>query len=203
MVVNKVDGANPDLAFRGWLPWATLGVPATDPWGNYYRYQVMAGLTAPAQPSSGCPAGNTRISLCSTSNLQVLIRGDNPATPAIETSSPVVVANQVAAVMFSTGANGRGGLSPARATPIPFTAANGTAQDEYRNVTDVALPATAAFAAQRMQLVSGPARGRDPNAVCADAPSGPGILPCAFDDVMVWISLGELKTRLVETSWVP
>lgn len=67
----------------GDIPWATLGVPKTDPWNNPYHYRVSNTFT-------------TNFSLSSAGNLDVKM-----------SSSPAnLVANNVPVVVYSSGKNG-------------------------------------------------------------------------------------------------
>ena len=90
----------------GNIPWATLGVPATDPWGQRYQYRVnnaytdtVAGFTLATTPTGAAcnPPGGASgfIKVCSTATCVV---------PVTLISS--VFANGVPAVTYSLGPNG-------------------------------------------------------------------------------------------------
>lgn len=95
-----VEDAPPcNTASEGRLPWRTLALPATDPWGNarhsvdddwsgHWRYRVDAAFSADAIDAETTPA----------SNLQV--RGHDGSNITVSPS-------QVVAVVYSTGANRR------------------------------------------------------------------------------------------------
>lgn len=74
-------------SYEGDLPWADLGLPATDSWGNHYRYRVTSTF-----------ADNiTGFTLSSTGNITIK---DAAAGNTIASSIPMAV--------FSRGKNGAG-----------------------------------------------------------------------------------------------
>ena len=90
----------------GNIPWATLGVPATDPWGQRYQYRInnaytnaAAGFiltTAPAGAGCTPPGGASGfIKICSTATCVAPV-----------TLLSTVLANGVPAVIYSFGPNG-------------------------------------------------------------------------------------------------
>lgn len=107
----------------GVLPWATLGLPETDAWGNRYTYRVTTrfGRLASAQTVFGCtPTTNptsAAFALCSTGDMTVMTAATGGAT--IASSIPVVV--------VSHGKNVLGAYSTA-GTQIP-----GATGDELDN----------------------------------------------------------------------
>ena len=89
----------PSAATGGNIPWATLGVAATDPWGQRYQYRVnnaytdaAAGFTLTTAPTGVCapPGGASGV---------ILICADAACAARL--------ANGVPAVIFSRGPNGR------------------------------------------------------------------------------------------------
>ena len=78
---------------KGVLPWAELGLVATDAWGRYFRYHADATFTHRSQWFSINAAENA-------SNIEVI--GDSGAA----TSSP----SHPAAIVLSHGENGLGGI---------------------------------------------------------------------------------------------
>ncbi len=88
----------------GVLPWATLGVPEGDPWGNRYTYRISQEFTR-QPPQVGfnggatCPAqtANAGFALCSQGDMTVLNTGGGST-----------VSSTVPAVVLSHGKNGNG-----------------------------------------------------------------------------------------------
>lgn len=98
------------VAQAGLLPHTTLGVGARDAWGRPYRYHVTAATTLPAGGASFvaaddglCAPADGDLDLCTRGTLMVMTRGDDPATSATEGKVPRTLANQVPAVVWSTG----------------------------------------------------------------------------------------------------
>ncbi len=83
---------------EGNLPWVTLGVGGTDPWGNTLRYQVDEAF-ADIDVETGCdPAtANVSFSICTTATITIQDTGDTCGT-AISN-----VASNVPAVIYSQG----------------------------------------------------------------------------------------------------
>lgn len=107
------NGANSCFAFNfnnDRLPAATLGVPATDPWGQTYRYRVT-GNFADSTDGTGCVAPPIEPGLsfgsCSIGDIN------------ISDGAGVAVANSVPAIIFSLGEN--------------FSVANGASVEEAAN----------------------------------------------------------------------
>lgn len=100
---------------QGNVPWVTLGVGASDVWGNRYRYQVTPAFSQRAPAAGGSfslsSAGNIRI--CSTTAC-----GANYTTDAV-------------AVIISLGKNGLGAINAANGTANPAP----TSADENENLT--------------------------------------------------------------------
>jgi type II secretory pathway pseudopilin PulG len=95
----------------GNIPWATLGVPATDPWGQRYHYRVNSaytdkvnGFTLNTAPSGICnavPPGNA----IGTGNLYTTTGGQ--LRICSNSSCSATLANTtVPAIIFSLGPNG-------------------------------------------------------------------------------------------------
>lgn len=102
----------------GFLPWVTLGLSATDPWGDLFRYSVVLAYAD----------FNTKFDL--TTPRDILISGRDPLGAAINltNASP----DGVPAVVLSHGKNGYGATGEGgfvRATP------GGWAGDEQVNAT--------------------------------------------------------------------
>ena len=146
--------------YYGDLPWGTLGLKPSDAWNSLYKYWVDPKLSA----------GDGAFDL--------KVRGSGK----IKTRSPdgtatSMMANHVAAVVFTHGKNGYGGLS-VDGVPRPAIPA-GNVDEAENNDGDA-------------EFVS-----RTPTPVGATTPGG------EFDDIVFWISDYELKARLVETKLLP
>jgi len=90
-------------AARGVLPWATLGVPETDAWGNRYTYRVsrdFADALGSATYGSCTPSPTPTLAtfaLCSSGNLDILV-----------TTGGTSLVSNVPSVVISHGKNGAG-----------------------------------------------------------------------------------------------
>lgn len=75
---------------QGNLPWATLGVQGTDPWGRHYQYRVNDAFGAAGTPFSLSTTGTTTgiLRICS------------------DKTCAATLANNVPAVIYSSGKNG-------------------------------------------------------------------------------------------------
>jgi type II secretory pathway pseudopilin PulG len=109
----------------GVLPWATLGLPETDPWGQRFTYRVHPGFADAISPSTAPPSCNpasatppppvqASFALCSQGNINV-------------TDGAVNIATNLPAIVVSHGRNGRSGYRSDGAQ-IP-----GAAADEAEN----------------------------------------------------------------------
>lgn len=109
----------------GVLPWATLGVPETDFWGNRYTYRVTTrfGRLASGQTTFGCaPTSNptsAAFALCSAGNISV----------STAVSGGTALASLLPAIVVSHGRNALGAYLPA-GTQIAGVAAG---SDEEEN----------------------------------------------------------------------
>ncbi|MBI4191564.1 MAG: prepilin-type N-terminal cleavage/methylation domain-containing protein [Betaproteobacteria bacterium] len=74
-------------SIEGAVPWATLGVPATDPWGQLYRYRVTG--TFAAGPILLTSTGNLRVCTINTCGAGTLVATNVPAV--VFSTGPVVV----------------------------------------------------------------------------------------------------------------
>ncbi len=85
----------------GVIPWVTLGLPETDPWGNRVTYfassRFTAGLTGGAQASFTMSTG---------------VPPDNAGLAEIHNLAGSTVAIEIAAVVVSHGPNGAGAYRP-------------------------------------------------------------------------------------------
>ncbi len=103
-VADACPNTNTTETTGGNIPWVTLNVPATDPWGQRYQYRVnnaytnnVAGFTLTTAPSGAqcTPPGGASgfIKVCGS------------ATTA--TCNASIIANGIPAVIFSLGPNGQ------------------------------------------------------------------------------------------------
>jgi len=92
----------------GVLPWATLGLPETDFWGNRYTYRMTTrfGRLASGQTTFGCtPTSNptsAAFALCSAGNITV----------STAVTSGTTIASSVPAIVVSHGKNTLGAYIP-------------------------------------------------------------------------------------------
>jgi type II secretory pathway pseudopilin PulG len=95
----------------GNIPWATLNLPATDPWGQHYQYRVNSAYTdkvngftlntAPTGTCNAAPPGNAAGTgnLFTTAGGQLRICGNSACTSTLANTT-------VPAIVFSRGPNG-------------------------------------------------------------------------------------------------
>ncbi len=154
----------------GWLPWATLGVPETDAWGDRYAYDVYlpyADSTIGIDGSSPPALSNAQpgqIYICSAASGCL----SNP-------TSPSYVAPQVPAVVISYGPDGQGSFS-ANNSQWAVTPNQPSAPDEYLN-------ATYNGSSNYRGYVSHP-------------PTEAGSASGQFDDLVTWLSWPALVNRV-------
>lgn len=96
----------------GNIPWATLGVSATDAWGNRFRYLVTPTF------SNRSPAAT--MTLASAGTLKVCAAAPTSAT----CGGTTYVADNVPAVILSHGKNGYGAMNGSSNTQISTTGAS-------------------------------------------------------------------------------
>lgn len=126
--LEDVTGNNCVVA-EGNLPWATLGAPAADSWGNRFRYRVDATF------SQRSPA---ILSLSSGSGLEVC--ADSACASRLTNASP----NGPAAVILSHGKNGLGAMGSTTNLQNPLPASADELENTDTNVTFVSRIQTAA-----------------------------------------------------------
>ncbi|MDT8452256.1 MAG: type II secretion system protein [Gammaproteobacteria bacterium] len=90
----------------GSLPWVTLGMGATDSWGNRYEYWAKSNFSNTASPFDLATSANGKIRTRSN---------DGTSTP--------LLANNIVAVIYSRGKNGLGavGSDSAFKSAVPLT----------------------------------------------------------------------------------
>lgn len=190
-LVPPTPPAVPCTVCEGLLPWQTLGLAPTDPWGRIYRYRISPEFGYPVQ--TGQPAGGVdqRFDLLDVGTVRINTRGDNPAVGGGgEQKEDIVLTADAAAAVLSLGNNGSGGTWPDG--NIIAQAPAGT--DERVN-SDGANPAapTAHFYARQISLpVSG---------ACSDTVEGQTF--CEFDDIVTWIPRVVLINRMIEAGRLP
>jgi prepilin-type N-terminal cleavage/methylation domain-containing protein len=159
------------------LPYATLGVMATDRWGRRYVYAVTTQLTnvvRTGEPAAATPDTDDQLDLTDRGRLTLSERRSDKSLATITTSA--------AAIVVSLGDNGLGGTDlDGSALPAPSGA------DELEN-TDL----DASFIT-RIRT--------DGGAGCDDT-AGTSPL-CEFDDLVVMIPTPLLLGRLVQSGRLP
>jgi prepilin-type N-terminal cleavage/methylation domain-containing protein len=107
-----------DLRF-GVIPWVTLGVSETDPWGNRLTYFVSAKFTAAL-------SADTQASFTLSTGSATAVPADNSGTANVKDNG-LDIASDVPAVIVSHGSRGAGAYLPTGAQ-LP-----GAAGDEAEN----------------------------------------------------------------------
>jgi prepilin-type N-terminal cleavage/methylation domain-containing protein len=183
--------ALPCVVCEGLLPWQTLGIGATDPWGRLYRYRISSEFGFLVQ--TGKPAGGVdeRLDLLDVGTIRINTRGDNPAVGGGgETKEDIVLTTDAAAVVVSLGSNGSGGLWP-DAKAIPQAPA-GTDERINSDGGNPAAPNPHFYGRQITLPVTGG---------CSDTAEGTTF--CEFDDLVTWIPRVVLINRMVEAGRLP
>ncbi|MGD9604198.1 MAG: type II secretion system protein [Gammaproteobacteria bacterium] len=170
----------------GLLPWSDLGVAPADAWGNLFTYAVAN--PAYTQPESdGLCNGNGapgHFDLCSTGNLTVQGRGDNPATAGTESKFLLATyATALPAVVISHGRNGFGARS---ATGVLLPAPGG--DDERANADGDAVFMSRGYTREA--------------AGCSDDANEATPL-CEYDDLVAWLAPSILNGRMVSAGRLP
>lgn len=167
---------------EGFLPGADLGVDARDAWRRPLRYQITAALEGgvvgsnfAAADDGVCRADDADLDLCERGAIEIVTRGDDPRSSAIENKALFVLANGVPAVVVSHGANGA-------------AAAVAALHDEGEN-TD----GDRRFVARDYSASDRSCRD--------DADSAQPL--CPFDDLLRWVSPTVLVSRLVRGGRLP
>ena len=195
VVTDGIDGEAPaacaGVTLEGVLPYRTLGVDRSDPWGRLFRYRVTQEFTRRAL--TGQPPGAGRLDITDDGDVSVLTRGDDPGTAGtveVKHQSAVTALTRTApAVVLSSGPNGLGGFSAVTGTPL--APPGGGASDEMENVDGDS------------DFVSRIHSRGGPRCDDADEMSAPPPPSCEFDDLLVWISAPVLMARLVDARVLP
>jgi prepilin-type N-terminal cleavage/methylation domain-containing protein len=170
---------------EGFLPWAELGVPPGDAWGNRLRYRVRAPAYTWPDTDGLCNGnGGGELDLCTRGNLTLRGRGDNPATAGTrEGKFDFVAASEIPAVIVSHGRNGFG------ATSVDgFERGAPSGGDEIENADNDDVFYTRSYT-----------KG---GAGCSDSTDENSPL-CEFDDLVLWVAPTVLIDRLVAGGRLP
>lgn len=106
--IENCSGTSAAQSIGGNIPWVTLNVPSTDPWGQRYQYRVNSaytdsvnGFTLTTAPTGACNTPGTAGTgnLFTTTVGQLRICGDSACTSTLANTN-------VPAVIFSRGPNG-------------------------------------------------------------------------------------------------
>ena len=179
------DGGSDFVDGEGFLPWVELGVPDGDAWGNRFRYRVRAPQFTWPDSNGVCDGDSAaEFDLCTSGDVVVRTRADDPTTANIEGKFSAVLANNLPAIVISHGRNGFG----ATATSGIQRPAPSTGTDEAENTNG------------DMTFYSRIYTGE--GATCADG-ANEAIPRCAFDDIVKWISPTVLINRMVTAGRLP
>jgi prepilin-type N-terminal cleavage/methylation domain-containing protein len=118
-----ITGTSPNTFATGNVPWATLGVGNTDPWGNRFRYTVLAAFAQ--RPTDSSP-NTTNFSLTTASNAGLRV-----CQVAASCATPPSLSSTAIAVIISHGKNGLGAINSLSGAPNPTL---GIGTDENANV---------------------------------------------------------------------
>ena len=161
---------------EGWLPWATLGTPMTDAWGNLIRYRVDSNF------------GNSNgITLASTAGLQV-------CQHALTIQPCQAVALAVPAVYFSSGPDGYGSFT---SSYTPNLLPPGANVDEAENTNG----STATITADNPCIA-----GNAACTFVSHPPVDPGGTAAGggqFGNIVGWLPANLLFSRLVAAGKLP
>lgn len=158
---------------EGWLPFATLGLSRTDPWGNRVRYRVDPVYADSAAPITLATPTAT-LDVCTTA------------------TCTAILADNVPAVWVMHGDNGlraRGNAFNLHSAVEPIgadEAANADGRNANDTITNPCAPTTLA-----------------PCRFVMHAPQEATAVGGKFDDVVNWLPPGILINRLIEAGTLP
>ena len=176
------------------LPWTTLGLVETDVWGRRFSYRVDQNFADSytqtklnPNPSWGCgataptpePVSPTSFALCATGSLTVKTK---TAATGGKTGTPV---SNIPVVIISHGKNGYGAYTPGGTSFVAPPAAN---TDEIANSTTAS---TIFYSREQSPQTS----------TCSDTVAGSDF--CEFDDLVAYIPVSLLITRMVSAGKLP
>lgn len=180
-------------SYEGWLPFATLGLPAADAWGNRVRYRVDRRFTE----LTGVLPTTVGIQLNSQANLQVW--QSCGAAPCTGGAGDQITAQNLPAVLISHGKNGRGartsGVPPSGFTLIaqPPGGTHERFNTDGRNAgdtADIACPLAPALPTGACQFIS-----HEPRETAGTGGE--------FDDAVAWLPAATLFNQLVKAGRLP
>lgn len=171
----------------GPLPWATLGVAETDVWGRRFSYKVSSAFSDSIVQTTttwGCGATipvptptQSSFALCAQGTLTVTTR-----TSSIKTGTSVL---NVPVVIISHGKNGYGAYTSGG---TQYTAPPAVNADETANATAAS---TIFYSREQSPQTS----------TCSD--TAPNTNFCEFDDLVAYIPVSLLITRMVSAGKLP
>lgn len=167
------------------LPWATLGVQQTDVWGRRFTYRVSSDFSDTISNNTwNCaPVPTPTLSsfaLCSLGTLTINTRTSTNKGGG----SGTLLAGNVPAVIISHGKNGYGAYNIGGTKIVSPPAAN---VDETTNAN----AASTTFISRELSPQTG---------TCSDTAAGNF---CEFDDVLAYIPVNLLVTRMVSAGKLP
>lgn len=164
---------NESTTARNGLPWLTLGVKGHDAWGNRFTYAVTPAFAAHSGFTT-TPTGTPPTVMSGELNVF-----------ADRTCASAHVAENVPLVLVSHGPNGRGAQNMSGGTPLP---ASSVPVEERQNL---------AVAPADLICPSIPNHDFTHKSFIQQNPSE------SFDDVLMWISSGEIFNRVCPASGCP
>ena len=174
--------------FFGVLPWATLGLKELDAWGNRLSYRVARGMSETTESCDTGASGPRRTCLepptspySSTPTQDALgVRELVWTNGSIERTEPI--ANGLAAVVISAGPNRALAFDQSGTRHAPV---NSIGKDyELKNAT-----------LSSVTFYVSPADRRGPGCTQGSAAA------CGFDDIIAWVSRGEILMALAKAGY--
>ncbi len=170
---NTGTGACFSTTQTGNVPWVTLGLGASDPWGNRFRYRVDTDYAH----------RTTLFTFATSADLCVGPNQPACATP-LATRFTAPGPDGAVAVIISHGKNGYGAIKAQTSAQNPCHP-SGCSADETDN------------------SAGGTGYSSRPHTVFASPCGGGGQPACEFDDIVVWISKFTLFNRMVAAGKLP
>jgi prepilin-type N-terminal cleavage/methylation domain-containing protein len=170
---NSGECINAAATVRGGLPWLTLGVKGHDAWGNRFTYAVTPAFAA-----------HSGVTTTPTGTPPTVMPGELNVF-ADRTCVSAYVAENVPLIIVSHGANGRGATNVNGGTPL---AAASVPVEERQNL---------AIAPANLICPSTPVHDFTDSSFVHRNPSE------TFDDILLWMSSGEVFNRVCPASGCP
>lgn len=186
-IAGALQGEQCMFGYSGVVPWVTLGLKELDAWGNRLTYRVSRELVQmpesceAEEPRETCVAAPTRAYASAATQDALGIRELVWANGKVERTEPI--ANGLAAVVLSAGPNGALAFA---ATGVRRASVNSIGM-EYELLN--AAPGSVTFYAS-------PADRRGP-----DCTPHVGGAACGFDDVIGWISRGDILVAIAKAGF--